>query len=61
MQRIMSQMRLDKTPEKQINEVQIDIFQKRTQDNDSENDSVSWKKDWRRCDKCLSRPARSKV
>ena len=44
-QKVMSQMKgQDKTPEKQQNEVEIgNIPEKRIQNNDSEDDSGSWK------------------
>ena len=45
-QKVRFQMKgQDKTPEKQLNEVEIDnLPEKRTQNNDSEYDSGSWEK-----------------
>ena len=44
-EKVMSQMKgQDKTPEKQLNEVEIgNIPEKRIHNNDSEDDSGSWK------------------
>ena len=42
-QKVMSQMKgLDKTPEKQLNEVEMANFQKRIQSSDSEDNPESW-------------------
>ena len=60
-QRNMSQMKEQhKTPEEQLNEVEIGKLSERIQNNDSENDLISWKKEWkhklRRYKKCLTKP-----
>ena len=50
----------EKTPEKQLNEVEIgNLPEKRTQNNDSEDDPGPREKKWRqrlrRCKKCLTK------
>ena len=57
----MSQMKEQhKTPEEQLNEGGIGKLSERIKNNDSENDLISWKKEWkhklRRYKKCLTKP-----
>ena len=61
-QKVMSQMKgQDKTPEKQLNEVEIgNLPEKRIQNNDSENDPRSWENNGEDARNVYQRPIRTK-
>ena len=61
-QKVMSQMKgLDKTPEKQLNEVEMATFQKRIQSSDSEDNPESWGKNGEDEEMFYQRPRRTKL